>query len=228
MNSLFYCRFSKKERIITAHYQTLLDLEAPSNAAYSLRRFYDEIESHIRGLESLGKSKDLFGDFLVPVVYNKLPQVIKWNLTRNHTLEEWNIDELQDAIDKEILVLESGSDSSDAHKQSTVTGSFHAGIHKGQLDKKVVSSKPMCVYCKGYHVSVYCDVVTNIRAQMNIVKKEGLCFNRLDQHKASHCNSRSWCKRYHRKHHTSLCETPTSGHISKPQETQSSSPQSSL
>jgi len=73
-------------------------------------------------LESLGKSKDSFGDFLVPVAYNKLPQVIKRNLTRNHTLEGWNIDELQDAIDKEILVLESGSDSSDAHKQSTVTG----------------------------------------------------------------------------------------------------------
>jgi len=116
--SLLKSRFGKKERIITAHYQALLDLEAPTNAAHSLRRFHDEIESHIRGLESL-------------VLPYKLLQVIKQNLTRNHTLEEWNIDELQDTIDKEILALESGSYSSGAHKQSTVTGSFHTSIRKG-------------------------------------------------------------------------------------------------
>ena len=34
--SLLKSRFSKKERIITADYQALLDLEAPSNAAFSL------------------------------------------------------------------------------------------------------------------------------------------------------------------------------------------------
>ena len=85
--SLLKSRFGKKERIVNAHYQALLELEVPNNTAHCLWRFHDEIESDIWGLESLGKSKDSFGDFLVPVVYNKLPPVVKQNLTRNHTSE---------------------------------------------------------------------------------------------------------------------------------------------
>jgi len=47
--------------------QALVELPSPSNNATSLRQLYDTIESHIRGLESLGKSKDTFGDFLIPL-----------------------------------------------------------------------------------------------------------------------------------------------------------------
>ena len=173
--SLLKSRFGKKQRIVNAHHQALLDLETPTNAAHSLRRFHDAIESHIRGLESLGKSKDSFGDFLVPIVYNKLPPVIKRNLTRDHTSDEWTIDELRVAIDKEILVLESGLDSSGERNYSTVTSSFHTGIRKGITgDKKVVSTKPVCLYCKGCHVSICCDVVTDLRALMDIVRKESI------------------------------------------------------
>ena len=97
----------------------------------------------------------------------------------------------------------------------------------------MVSAKPVCVYCKGYHVPVSCGVVTDVRARMDVVKKERLCFNCLGQHKASHCNSRNRCKKCYRKHHTSLCEvdsgTSSSGHVnSNPQENQPSSSQSSL
>ena len=105
-----------------------MDLDAPTNTAHSLRRFLDEIESHILGLEALKNPKDSFGDFLVPVVNNKLPPVVKRSLTRNHTSEEWTIDELTDAINKQVLVLEAGSDTSGDHKHSIVTSSFHTGI----------------------------------------------------------------------------------------------------
>ena len=69
--SLLESRFGKKQRIINAHMQALLDLPAPSNNATSLRQLYDAIESHIRGLQSLGKSKDTFGDFLIPGNYHQ-------------------------------------------------------------------------------------------------------------------------------------------------------------
>ena len=223
--SLLKSRFGKRERIVSAHYQALLDLDAPTNTAHSLRRFLDDIESHIRGLEALKKSKASFGDFLVPVVNNKLPPVVKRSLTRNHTSEEWTIDELTNAINKEVLVLEAGSDTSGDHKHSTVTSSFHTGIRRGHpADKKPVSAKPVCVYCKGYHVSTQCDTVTDTKVRMDVVRKERLCFNCLGQHKASNCNSKIRCKKCHRKHHTSLCETPSSSEQTNtsPQENQSS------
>ena len=57
--------------------QALLELPTPSNSAASLRKLYDIIESHIRGLQSLGKTKETFGDFLIPIVFGKLPSVVR-------------------------------------------------------------------------------------------------------------------------------------------------------
>ena len=74
----------------------------------------------------------------------------------------------------------------------------------------MVSTNPVCLYCKGCHVSICCDVVTDVRARMDIVRKERLCFNCLGQHKVSLGNSRNRCKKCHRKHHTSLCDMNTS------------------
>ena len=90
--------------------QALLDLQSPTNTATSLRQLLDSIENYIRELESLGKHKDSFRDFYIPIVFGKLPSVIRRNLTRDHTSEQWNIDELHCAIEKEITILESGFD----------------------------------------------------------------------------------------------------------------------
>ena len=54
--------------------QALLELPTPSNSAASLRKLYDIIESHIRGLQSLGKTKETFGDFLIPLYLGNFPQ----------------------------------------------------------------------------------------------------------------------------------------------------------
>ena len=44
--------------------RALLEMPAPSNTLNSLRMFHDTIESHSRGLSSLGKSEDTNGDVL--------------------------------------------------------------------------------------------------------------------------------------------------------------------
>ena len=136
--------------------QALLDLQAPTNTAVSLRELLDTTENHMRGLESLGKQKESFGDFLIPVVFGKLPSVIRRNLTRDHSSEQWNIDELCSAIEKEITVLESGLEKHGDQSRSTITGSFHTGIEQRrsgtQFQERLVSTKPKCVYCKGPHV----------------------------------------------------------------------------
>ena len=52
--------------------QALLEMPSPSNTLASLRNFYDSVESHIRGLASLGKSEQSYGDLLIPIVIGKL------------------------------------------------------------------------------------------------------------------------------------------------------------
>lgn len=69
----------------------LLELARPSTSLDSLRSFYDNMETHIRGLESLGKSQDTYGDLLVPVILSKLPDEVNRNLARGRQGKEWSI-----------------------------------------------------------------------------------------------------------------------------------------
>jgi len=56
-------------------------------------------------------------------------------------------------------------------------GSFLTRVSKGQdgqhvqsRDKRIVSGKPVCTYCKGQHNSVHCNVVTDVKAHLEMVR----------------------------------------------------------
>ena len=54
------------------------------------------------------------------------------------------------------------------------------GVCRGQSvqqlgDKKMVSSKLSCTYCKGPHSSAQCNVITDMKAQLDVVKRKRLC-----------------------------------------------------
>ena len=69
-------RFAQPHKIINSHMEALLNLSSPTDHLSSLRLFYDSVETHIRGLESLGKKTETYGDILVPII-QKLPHGIK-------------------------------------------------------------------------------------------------------------------------------------------------------
>lgn len=57
-----------------------------------------------------------------------------------------------------------------------------------------MSAKLVCLFCKGSHVSMHCNIVTDVNAQADLVKREQLCYNCLGHHKVSNCTSKNWCK----------------------------------
>ena len=73
--------------------------------------FYDSIESHIQGLEMLGKKTETYGDILVPIIQKKLPNEIKRNRARQNGNKEWHFDSLRMAILNEIDILKAGKSS---------------------------------------------------------------------------------------------------------------------
>ena len=77
-----------------------------TNELSILRLLYGSVERHIRGLSSLGVSKETYGILLVPIILNKLPVTTRKNLAQEHVNLHWSIDELPAAILKEIRVLE--------------------------------------------------------------------------------------------------------------------------
>ena len=65
-------RFAQPSKIISAHMQALLDIANPANQLTSLQLFYDTMENHVRGLESLRRSHESYGDLLVPIILGKI------------------------------------------------------------------------------------------------------------------------------------------------------------
>ena len=88
--------------------QVLLNLPTPRNNIADLRTFYDVIESHIRGLSSMGITPETYGALLIPITLGKLPADVRRNLAKDQNKSDWNIDELREALLKEIRILEQG------------------------------------------------------------------------------------------------------------------------
>ena len=59
----------------------------------------------MRSLLTLGKSVDLYGDLLVPIMLNKLPPKTRKNMVREHDNNKWNLSDLQEAIQKEMIMI---------------------------------------------------------------------------------------------------------------------------
>ena len=205
-------RFGQPSKITNAHMQALLDLPSPSYHLTSLQSFYDSMESHVRGLGSLGKSHETYGDLLVPIVLGKLPHELRQNLAREHDSLEWKFQQLREAIFKEIRILEAGINVNSPNipqpgSSSTVTSQFLTQTQGKQpnLTKSKTPAQRKCTYCKGPHPSYHCNVVTDCQQRWSIVKREGLCFNCLGNHKSTACQSKYRCHKCRGKHHTSLC-----------------------
>ena len=88
----------------------------------------------------------------------------------------------------------------------TPTASFHAGTRRITTQQAAGDfKKRVCIYCKGPHASIDCEVVPQPSKRLEIVRQHNLCFNYLARHKVSQCTSRHRCLKCSRKHHTSLC-----------------------
>ena len=209
-------RYGQQQKLITAHMQALLELPNPSNTLSSLQLFHDTIERHMRSLATLGKSIDSYGDLLVPVILNKLPQKTRKNMARGHDSNEWNLRDLQEAIRKEIRVLESEVINGHPPQNLHPTAAFYTSTTRvTNSSQPSLTSQRSCVFCKGSHSPKDCKVIADNQARKEFVKQRNLCFNCLGRHKVSACTSKHRCRKCHRKHHTSLCtdgssETSTS------------------
>ena len=106
-------RYGSKSKITMAYMRALYGLPKPENFHRSLRSFYDSLGSYVRGLESLGKASDSYGDLLVCILLDKLPGDLRKNLARQHDQDEWTLKDLREALRTEIRVLEAGQESSD-------------------------------------------------------------------------------------------------------------------
>ena len=99
-------RYGKPRKIIAAHMRAMYHLSKPNDNKSSIRTFIDRLESHIRGLEALGKGTDTYGDLLVCIIIDKLSPNVRRNLARQHGSIDWSLDDLRKALKQEIEFLD--------------------------------------------------------------------------------------------------------------------------
>ena len=72
-----------------------------------LRELYDRIESNFRALKTVGIQQEYFGSLLIPIILEKLTNVIQLQASRQLRKESWNTDEILQCINLEITARES-------------------------------------------------------------------------------------------------------------------------
>lgn len=102
-------RFGNKQLIISKHMEALLSVEAvlSDQNLRELRRLYDNTESNVRSLKSLGVEFTSYGAMLSSVLLNKLPPDMRLVVSRKVSSTDLDMDSLLQTFEEELM-LESG------------------------------------------------------------------------------------------------------------------------
>ena len=72
----------------------------------SLGRLYDDVQTQVRSLQSLGITEENYGTFLAPIIMELLPHEVQLNINRTLDEELWNLTRLLTIIKCDINARE--------------------------------------------------------------------------------------------------------------------------
>ena len=169
-------RYGNPQLIISCHVNNLIKLDKVNGAnAKELRDFYDKIESNVTALKTVEIHQEQVGSLLIPIVLEKLPNVIKLQNSCKLGKENWSIDDFLICINTEITVRESYKFMKhDVNEGTPNKPSFSGGTSFANSNPK------KCVFCQSIdHYSDKCIVVTEIDKRRELLKRNRLSFNCL-------------------------------------------------
>ena len=202
-------RFGQRQDILNAHMDALLYINTVhKNAEISeLRKFYDTVETHSRGLQSLGVDEQAYGTVLVNVLLKRLPEdiqiIISRKMAERDDGSDWKLPQLLEILKLEIEAREKCSHGKREARRNT--GDHYATAATLTTG---VKTKPKCTFCQGDHGTVDCRIVTSVQERRNILRKSGRCFLCLRRagHLAKDCDASIKCFACKGRHHVALCE----------------------
>ena len=202
-------RFGKKSTIERAHVNDLLKVQAVFNERdiSGLRRLYDSVEVHHRGLQALGVDAATYEGIVVPAILNKVPEATRLQITRGKNHEEWKMEEMLTELLCELELREENSIRSDKNFTREKDQRKFGG---GPATASALLAKTwdnLCAYCKGEHAHEHCMNVASVEERKNILRKYGRCFICAKKgHISRDCVTKlvcNFCKKG--RHHISIC-----------------------
>ncbi len=204
-------RYGDKDKIRQAHYRQLLNLDTKKETLLDLKSFYDQLQLHVRGLETLGKTQDSYGELLTMILRDKMSEDLRKTLARDHRKTSWTLEELSIALFREIQVKEEELTKKKQDAVKSPQYSAAAFTADATPKKKDIG----CPYCGKSHKAKDCTDFTTVSQRLQVARNKGLCYNCLKKHEdgssfAANCQ-RGSCAKCKGKHHTTL-------HRDKPKE----------
>ena len=179
-----------------------------------IRTLYDKLEANLRALDTLGISSSAYGDLLIPILIKKIPEELRLIITRQFDGETWDLGKILKSLKTELEARErikfmssntSTSTSDQKPRQFRQPATASALISTNR-------SSPSCTYCKGAHASVNCNIITNISARKEFLRKRGRCYSCLKiGHVSKNCPSTIKCWTCSKKHHCSISDKRNPG-----------------
>ena len=131
-----------------------------------LRNLCNKIESHVRSLLTVGISSGHYETLLIPIILEKLPENIRFEISRKSGVENWKIDDFLKILKEEIVAREScdfmkkTSEHAEGGKRYITTQNLYAG-----------SRAIHCAFCKQNRYSDRCNVVTDLGKERKLFLK---------------------------------------------------------
>ena len=131
--------------------------------AKDLRELYNKVMINIRALNIAGVNSEHFGAMLIPIVLEKLPNIVRLQISRKLGSDNWNISEFMNSINDEI----SARENFEFLKNTESFGREEQANERNTTPSlTVMQSYRLCVFCGDRnHFSDKCDVITDITAR---------------------------------------------------------------
>ncbi|XP_068761955.1 uncharacterized protein [Montipora capricornis] len=207
-------RFGNRQVVISSHMEALTKIPkvASTSEVKRLRSLYDTVESHVRELESMEISSEMYGCFLTPTIMQKLPEEFRIAISRNLESETWDLKEILSEFHKELQLREQclvnpkyvrPSNSFQRGESLQSTSALHSESAKNKQFSRV-----WCSFCNQNHQSSKCNVVTSAESRKQVLRKKGRCYLCLKSgHLSPNCKSSVKCFKCQGAHHAAICDS---------------------
>ena len=135
--------------------ENLPNISSDSNLT-EIRKFYDEIESHVRCLDSFNVKSNSYSALLVPMIMGKLPPQLKLVVSCNLRSELWDLAELLNLKNTEIKARASCCEYNFSQGNEFDHSDLRTNSALASQASKSISNK--CVFCLGQNWSDKYDV----------------------------------------------------------------------
>ena len=165
------------------------------------------MNSHIHSLQSLGVEQGSYSSLLCPVLVGKLPSDMQLLISRKVSDSDWKLDSLMKAIEEVSAQERISIDQSRPPPRKKDPPPSAMSLVSGGTSS--VSSP--CCDCNKLHLPINCDVIMQVEARKQALRRSGRCFSCLKkEHLSCECRSRDHCHTCGRRHHSSIC-----GHLAE-------------